>query len=83
MRYYFTVSAMFGGVESPNSNEVAITLSTNAGRNDIDGDGISDLMLYRPTYGNWFSRNSSAGYAVGVGNWNFQWGTTGDVPMVK
>jgi len=81
-RYYFKVSAVVAGVESPNSEEVAITLVSNAHRSDLDGDGRSDLMLYRPTANaNWFTRSSRNAYAIGAGNWNFQWGALGDIPM--
>lgn len=81
-RYYFKVSAVVAGVESPNSEEVAITLVTNAHRSDLDGDGRSDLVLYRPTANaNWFTRSSRNGYAIGAGNWNFPWGALGDIPM--
>ena len=49
---------------------------------DFDGDGKTDLAVYRPSTGEWFIRNSTAGYAVGVGNWLFQWGIVGDLPVV-
>jgi M6 family metalloprotease-like protein len=51
-------------------------------KGDFDGDGRTELAVYRPSTGEWFIRNSSAGYAVGAGNWYFQWGLGGDLPIV-
>ena len=42
---------------------------------DFDGDGRSDMSVYRPTNGTWFSLNTaSAGYGA------VQWGWSTDVP---
>jgi len=45
---------------------------------DFDGDGRSDLAVYRPTTGEWFVRTSSSGYAAVA---RYQWGVTGDIPL--
>jgi|GEM_PF-918409 len=50
-------------------------------RGDYDGDGKSDMAVYRPATGEWFLRLSTVGYAVGQGNWYFQWGVIGDIPV--
>jgi hypothetical protein len=50
---------------------------------DMDGDGRSDLMVWRATTGTWFWLLSSAGYDYGATG-SKQWGSAaqGDVPMV-
>src|SRR4051794_1075210 len=50
---------------------------------DIDGDGLSDLILWRPTDGTWYWLTSSSGYAY-AGAGAKQWGNNslGDVPMI-
>lgn len=80
-RYFFTVSALNPPNESSNSSEASIVLSPAAGRSDIDGDNQSDVIIYRPTGSRWYSRNSGSGYAIGAGNWVFQWGAAGDIPL--
>ena len=50
-------------------------LSTTLSRSDFDGDGRSDLSIFRPTDGNWWINQSTAGLGVA------QWGINGDVPV--
>ena len=39
---------------------------------DFDGDGISDVSVYRPSEGNWYLQRSAQGFAV------IQWGIASD-----
>jgi hypothetical protein len=43
---------------------------------DLDGDGKTDLILYRPSTSTWFVQQSSAGFA------EYQFGGPGDIPVV-
>ncbi|MEO6590197.1 MAG: M36 family metallopeptidase [Pyrinomonadaceae bacterium] len=42
-------------------------------RADFDGDGKTDLSVFRQTEGNWYLQRSTAGFSV------LNWGTNGDV----
>ena len=50
-------------------------------RNDADGDGKSELAVFRPSSGGWFIRNSSQSYDVATALVCIQWGLPGDVPI--
>jgi hypothetical protein len=41
---------------------------------DFDGDGVSDVAIFRPSTGEWYFRGSTAGDGV------FVWGQSGDLP---
>jgi uncharacterized repeat protein (TIGR03803 family) len=69
-RYYYVVSAVNAGGESANSNEVSARVTARA--SDYDGDGTADLLVYRPSGGEWFDRNTGLVYLVGE---------SGDVPL--
>ena len=47
---------------------------------DLDGDGKTDLVVYRPTTNQWFVRYSSSNYSYATWT-SYQWGLAGDVPM--
>jgi hypothetical protein len=71
---YATSSAR--GVQWGNSSlgDIAMT-------GDTDGDGKSDLIIWRPGSGTWFWLKSSTNYTTQAGQ---QWGnqSAGDVPMI-
>ena len=45
---------------------------------DFDGDGVSDIAVYRVSTAHWFVLQSSTGFTSGDAH---QWGQTGDVPI--
>lgn len=49
-----------------------------AARRDIDGDGRTDLAIWRPSAGYWFMRYSSTSYTTASAA---SWGSAGDVPI--
>jgi hypothetical protein len=47
---------------------------------DYDGDGRTDITVYRPASGHWFVLKSSTNYLT----WDtYQWGETGDIPVLQ
>ena len=60
---------------------------TQAGRltspGDIDGDGLGDLIVWRPNIGTWFSLTSTSGYSYAAAR-HQQWGNqaAGDTPLL-
>jgi Ig-like domain-containing protein/VCBS repeat protein len=47
---------------------------------DADGDGKSEIAVFRPSIGAWFIRNSSQNYSTGTAS-VYQWGLSSDVPI--
>ena len=47
---------------------------------DFDGDGRSDLTVWRPASGMWFWLTSSSGWRSAGAR---QFGAAGDIPLVK
>ncbi|MEQ1645491.1 MAG: VCBS repeat-containing protein, partial [Pyrinomonadaceae bacterium] len=50
-------------------------LTTPVSRADFDGDGRTDLSIFRPTDGTWWMNRSVAGIKAQ------NWGLNGDVPV--
>ena len=49
---------------------------------DFDGDGRTDLAVFRPEEGGWYVRHSSSNYSYASWAW-YQWGLPTDVPLVS
>jgi hypothetical protein len=45
---------------------------------DMDGDRRADVAIYRPSSGEWFTRQSVTGYSTFT---NLQWGLASDIPV--
>ena len=46
---------------------------------DYDGDGHTDIAVYRPSFGYWFILKSSTSYTEWAA---YEWGTAGDVAIL-
>ena len=46
---------------------------------DYDGDGITDMTVWRPSTGVWWTLNSSSNFATMTSS---QWGLVGDIPLL-
>jgi subtilisin-like proprotein convertase family protein len=53
----------------------SLTPSAVESRADFDGDGKTDVSVFRPSEGNWYLNQSTAGFGV------IKWGLNGDNPM--
>ncbi|HSK71903.1 MAG TPA: VCBS repeat-containing protein, partial [Pyrinomonadaceae bacterium] len=63
---FFTASEVWAG-NNTSSNPKPVA--------DFDGDGKSDISVFRPSNGSWYILNSSGGYSV------VKWGLAQDVPI--
>ncbi|REJ79164.1 MAG: hypothetical protein DWQ47_06910 [Acidobacteria bacterium] len=57
------------------SDEYACNLVTGPARADFDGDGRTDISVFRPSEGNWYINGSQAGF------FGLNWGLDGDLPV--
>lgn len=55
------------------SDDYVCSLVTGPARADFDGDGRTDISVFRPSEGNWYINGSTAGF------FGLNWGLAGDV----
>jgi probable HAF family extracellular repeat protein len=66
---------------STQSEAAELTVTATAGAPaDVDADGTSDLIVWRPFDGNWYTLSSTVNPGPQSANAH-QWGTAGDVPL--
>src|SRR5262249_27053955 len=75
VRYFYVVTATNALGESVGSYEVTITPG-RAAPGDFDGDGKTDIAVFRPATGTWFIRYSGTPTSAAIA-----WGGVGDVPV--
>jgi hypothetical protein len=76
-RYFYVVTAINAAGESLGSNEVAITPGRGIA-GDFDGDGKTDLTVFRALTGMWYILKSGTGFVGGDG---YLWGQSTDAPQ--
>jgi sugar lactone lactonase YvrE len=64
--------------DSENDSVRLGTTATTTSPADFDGDGRSDVTVFRPSTGQWFVRRSSQGYGLSD---LYAWGLPGDLPI--
>jgi Fungalysin metallopeptidase (M36)/FG-GAP-like repeat len=55
------------------SNDFACSVAPSSPRSDFDGDGKTDVSVFRPSEGNWYLNRSTAGFSI------VNWGLASDV----
>ena len=73
--YYYLVSAVSLS-DSADSNEASVRVGRGGVISDFDGDGKTDIGVFRPSNGNWYVRYASTGIGL-----SYTWGGSGDVPV--
>ncbi len=73
----FSANFPTGGVLTPGAPNVPAAVVTEPARADFDGDGRTDLSVFRPSEGNWYLLQSTAGFSV------LNWGLSIDVIVAE
>ena len=65
-------------VADSRNNTIRTTAPLRINTGDFDGDGETDVTVYRPTSGTWYILNSNTNHSTYSA---FNWGTSTDVPV--
>jgi hypothetical protein len=65
-----------GGITPPGGTAFGSGTLDIPFQGDLDGDGKTDVILYRPSTSQWFAQQSSAGFV------QYNFGSPGDIPVV-
>lgn len=76
--YRAVFTSSLGTVASNGAVLVVRSTPLLARRGDYDADSRADLMIWRPSSGEWYLKNSGSGYASFS---TYKWGVNGDKPM--
>ncbi len=71
-------SQVANGLASAPFRPTSTPLADLARASDFDGDIRSEITVYRPGNGTWYTRLSTSGYGASAA---YQWGLNGDVPV--
>lgn len=66
--------------EIGNDKALQFTFTRNLARTDFDGDGRSDIAVWRPNFGLWYLLTSSTGFDFAQHK-SYQFGLPGDIPL--
>ena len=82
--YYWRIvskTMAYAAAAGPVSQFTTAGVSTLRVPADFDHDGLSDIVIWRPSSGTWYRLQSSSGYTLGATGVQWGSGSTHDVPL--